>query len=98
MRMLALASLFALAAPAFAQEASPSPTEPKVQRIVVEDDNMRVEELRVRGVTQRIVVRPKTGNARPYEIVPGDGARDLSSGPHDQRGAIGKRVWNVFSF
>jgi hypothetical protein len=98
MRTLALASLFVLAAPAFAQEASPFPTEPKVQRIVVEDDNLRIEELRVRGITQRIVVTPKTGNAKPYEILPGDGARDLSSGPHDQRGAVGKRVWNVFTF
>ena len=95
-RCLALVCL--LAAPALAQEATPLPAEPKVQRIVVEDDNARIEELRVRGQTQRIVVRPKIGGARAYEIVPADGARDLSAGPNASRGAAGQRVWNVFSF
>lgn len=84
------------ALPALAQQATP--LEPKVQRIVVEDDNARIEELRVRGQTQRIVIKPKIGNARPYEIVPADGARDLSAGPDASRGAAGQRVWNVLSF
>lgn len=85
--------------PAAAQPAAPGgAAEPKVQRIVTEDDNARIEELRVRGQTQRIVVKPKRGNARQYEIVPADGARDLSDGPHSSRGAAGQRVWNVLSF
>ncbi|NJN00585.1 MAG: hypothetical protein HC793_02920, partial [Aquincola sp.] len=32
--------------------------EPNVQRQVVEDDGARIEELRVRGQVQRIVVKP----------------------------------------
>jgi hypothetical protein len=39
--------------------------EPAVQRKVTEDDGVRIEELRVRGETQRIVVRSKVGGARP---------------------------------
>jgi hypothetical protein len=96
-RLLFLACLLSTA-PVLAQEATQFPVEPKVQRIVVEDDNARVEELRVRGQTQRIVVKPKIAGARPYEILPADGARDLSPGPSPARGAAGQRVWNVFEF
>ena len=96
-RVLALASLLG-AVPALAQEATLFPAEPRVQRIVVEDDNARVEELRVRGETQRIVVKPKVAGARPYEILPADGGRDMSAGPSSERGAAGQRVWNVLSF
>lgn len=76
-----------------AQEASPRGGEPRVERRVSEDDHVRIEELRVRGQTQRIVVRLKNG-ARGYEILPADGARDLSQ---DKR-AAGQRVWSVLSF
>jgi hypothetical protein len=83
----------------FAQETAGTRTaEPKVERIVVEDDYARIEELRIRGQTQRIVVRPKRGTSRPYEIVPADGARDLTDGPHASKGAAGQRVWNVLNF
>jgi hypothetical protein len=84
-----------------AQEASPAPqpsAEPKVQRIVIEDEGSRIEELRVRGTTQRIVVKPKVGTTRSYEIITGDGSRDLSDGANTSRGAAGKRVWHVLSF
>ena len=98
-RLLAASSLLLPALPAATQPAAPSgAAEPKVQRIVIEDDSVRIEELRVRGQTQRIVVKPKVGNARAYEIVPADGARDLSAGPASSRGAAGQRVWNVLSF
>jgi hypothetical protein len=93
-----LALLCAVAAPAMAQEATPLPTEPKVQHIVIEDKITRIEELRVRGETQRVVVRPKMPGARPYEIVPADGARDIAPGPNSAKGAAGHSVWNVFSF
>lgn len=77
--------------------ASPLPQrggEPVVQRVVTEDDGVRIEELRVRGQVQRIVVQSKLGNARPYEILPAGQGRDLSQ---DKR-AIGQRVWSVLSF
>lgn len=64
--------------------------EPEVKRPVLEDDNVRVEELRVRGETQRIVVRPKGGELRPYEIVPVDA--------NPRRPAAGQRVWQILSF
>jgi hypothetical protein len=65
--------------------------EPAVERKVSEDDGVRIEELRVRGETQRIVVRSKVAGARVYEILPAGGGRDLSQ---DKR-AIGQRVWSV---
>jgi hypothetical protein len=68
--------------------------EPLAERRVTEDDGVRIEELRVRGETQRIVVRSKVGGARPYEILPAGGGRDLSQ---DKR-AIGQRVWSVLNF
>ena len=71
--------------------------DPKVRRSVIEDDTVRIEELRVRGQLQRVVVSPK-GKAPDYEIVVPDGSRDLSEGVSSSRGAAGKRVWNLFRF
>jgi hypothetical protein len=69
--------------------------EPNVQRIVSEDDNVRIDELRVRGQTREIVVQHKALGGSRYEILPGEGGRDPSS--QDKRGA-GQRVWRLFSF
>jgi hypothetical protein len=95
---LSCACVFVLAAgPAAAQEATPTPAraEPKVEHLVAEDDGARIEELRVRGQTQRIVVTPKKGGGR-YEIVPADGARDMSQ--DKSRAAAGQRVWHLLNF
>ncbi len=76
------------------------PREPDVHHTVIEDDGSRIEELRVRGVTQRITVTPKVGKAdvKSYEIITSDGSRDLGPGANTSRGAAGKRVWNIFQF
>ena len=74
------------------------PGEPEVRHIVVEDDNARIDELRVRGVPQRIVVTTKGTRAPAYEIITGDGSRDLGEGANTSRGAAGKRVWRVLNF
>ena len=98
--IIALAALL-LAPVARAAEASDDPVqraEPRVQRIVVEDDTNRIDELRVRGQTQRIVVTPKGGKAPAYEIITGDGSREMFDGANTSRGAAGKRVWHVLSF
>jgi hypothetical protein len=110
---LTATALLALAAslPVGAQDArpakaptAPAPTvapgtpEPKVERLVHEDEGSRIEELRVRGATQRIVVTPKVGTGKSYEIITGDGSRDLGEGANTSRGAAGKRVWHVLSF
>ena len=73
--------------------------EPNVRQTVIEDDHVRVEELRVRGQVRRIVVRTQ-GNqpGSTYEIAPADGARDLSPGPGSARGVAGRSLWTVISF
>ncbi len=72
------------------------PIEPKVQLTVIDDGSTRIEELKVRGQTRRISVKPK--GAQAYEIVPADAGRDNSDGASSQRGAAGQRVWHILSF
>jgi hypothetical protein len=73
--------------------------EPQAQTRVLEDAGTRIEEVHLRGHTQRIVVTPKTGALQqPYEIITGDGSRDLSPGVNTSRGAAGQRVWRVLNF
>ena len=69
------------------------PPEPEVMQRVIEDDGVRIEELRVRGRTQRIVVQSKVGEVRPYQIL-------LSDEPMEQRRSAGggQRVWQILSF
>ena len=81
-------------APAAGQKAT---IEPDVQHIVVEDDDTRIDELRVRGQTQRITVTPKSGGAS-YEVIPANGLRDLPDSADNRSGAAGKRVWRVLNF
>ena len=61
---------------------------------VIEDDAVRIEELRVRGQPQRITVRSKVAGARPYEIIVGPAGRD----PSQDRGAHGRRTWSLVDF
>ena len=100
-----LAGLSLLAVPALRAQPAPAPTaadagrggEPNVRLTVIEDGGSRVEELKVRGETRRIVVQSKLGGGR-YEIIPADGGRDLATGPTTPRGAAGQRVWRVLQF
>jgi hypothetical protein len=92
------AAIVAAPAPATAPVATAGRAEagePTVQRRVAEDDHVRIEELRVRGESQRIVVKPKTAGAKEYEIEPSTGASDPSQ---RNRRAAGERVWRIFSF
>jgi hypothetical protein len=79
-------------------ESARSSGEPDVKRTVIEDEGARIEELRVRGEAQRIVVTPKVGIRKSYEIMTGDGARDAFDGTGGARSSAGKRVWNVLQF
>lgn len=69
--------------------------EPQVQRQVSEDDQVRIDELKVRGQTQRIVVRNKSGQLKgsEYQVQPPSAAQDPSKGGP----APGQRTWS-FSF
>ena len=102
--VLTLALNAALPCVAQTPQTAPAPAaarpdaEPNVKRTVTEDDGARIDELKVRGHTQRITVTPKVGPKRGYEIITGDGSRDLGDGANTSRGAAGKRVWNVLSF
>jgi hypothetical protein len=83
--------------PAPTESAKPELGEPVVRLTIIDDDNVRIEELKVRGRSQRIVVTPKNGS-KPYEIITDNGSRDLTEGPNGFNGAVGKRVWPVLSF
>jgi hypothetical protein len=91
------AALIVIAAAGTGGEAGPpaDPREPRVERRVAEDDKVRVEELRVRGESQRIVVRPKSPGAKEYEIVPSSGAVDPSQ---SYRRPAGASFWRLLNF
>jgi len=61
---------------------------------VIEDDNARIEESRVRGAVQRVTVQSKIGGVRPYEIQVAPAGRD----PSRERGNAGRSAWSVLDF
>ena len=69
--------------------------EPKIERIVTEDDGARIDELRVRGQTQSITVQPKLAGAPAYEIGTSASGRDVSQ---EGRTTEGRSLWHVFAF
>ena len=85
------------AAPDEAETRRPAGGEPVVKRTIIEDDQTRIEELRVRGNLQKITVSPK-GRAPGYEVLTGDGYHATAEDPGTSRGSAGKRVWNVLRF
>ncbi|SEL87393.1 hypothetical protein SAMN05216359_12112 [Roseateles sp. YR242] len=69
----------------------------KVEQIVQEDDKVRIEETRVRGLTQKVVVKRKDG-APEYEILLSDTGKDIPVRQGADRGNAGQRVWRLLSF
>jgi len=67
--------------------------EPVVVRTVTQDDQVRIEETRVRGAVQRIVVQQKGGGS--YEITPPSATSDPSRSPTPRSG---ERRWRLLSF
>jgi hypothetical protein len=102
---LALALLWACT-PVWAQstaaplvaDVAPTRSEPNVRHTVIEDGGSKIDELRVRGQTQRLIVTPKIGTSVPYEIIVGPGGGDPLERTGGERAAVGKRVWNVLAF
>jgi hypothetical protein len=72
--------------------------EPNVRYTVIEDEGSKIDELRVRGQVEHVVVTPKVGVKKSYEIIVGRGGRQLANGTGGADSAIGKRVWNVLAF
>ena len=80
-------------APAASSPARPE-TPPSVHVRVIEDDNVRIEESRVRGQTRRITVQNKNGGPGGYEILVTPGGKDTTQ----DRGPSGQRAWSLFAF
>ncbi len=76
--------------------AASAPTQ-TLQRTVVEDDNVRIEETRLRGLPQRITVRNKSTGGSSYEILTGPKGKDPSS-DGSGRGTSGQSAWSLFDF
>jgi hypothetical protein len=73
-------------------------SEPDVKRTRIEDQGSRIDELRVRGQTQRVVVTPKAPGSKPYEIIMGNAGQTVPDGTGGASSAVGKRVWSVLDF
>ena len=72
--------------------------EPNVKRSLIEDNGSKIDELRVRGQVQHVIVTPKVGTTKSYEIVVGRSGREPPDGTGGANNAVGKRVWNVLDF
>ncbi len=73
-------------------------TDRKIERIKIEDAGSRIDELRVGGETQSIMVSPK-GGMPAYDVLPESGNRNLARGERSGSGSTGgTRVWKVFGF
>lgn len=101
---LALA-LVCVCAPCWSQTApaaEPGPaagrSEPGVRHTVIEDEGSKIDELRVRGQLLHVVVTPKVGTTKSYEIIVGRSGREPVDGTGGANSAVGKRVWNVLAF
>ena len=93
----ALASSREVPAEAAATAAS-GVAEPVIRRTVIDSKGSHIEELRVRGQLQSVIVTPK-GAAPAYEVITNSDGRDLpQEGKTNSRGAAGKRVWSVLRF
>ena len=62
--------------------------------VVIEDDQVRIEEVRSRGRVQSIHVQSKLANVKGYDIQVAPPGRD----PSQERGNAGQRTWSLFSF
>ncbi len=66
-----------------------------LRKTVIEDDNVRIEETRLRGLPQRITVRNKSTGGSTYEILVGPKGSDPSS---TEKSTSGRSAWSLFDF
>jgi hypothetical protein len=97
------ALLLAVPAVAPAQPAASAPALPasagarldeSLQRRIIEDEGVRIEETRLRGAATHITVQSKVPGAKPYQIQVAPAGRDRS----EPRGGAGQRAWTLFDF
>lgn len=70
----------------------------RVERIQIEDEGSRVNELRVGGQTRTITVQPKVGSMPEYEVQSSDGARSRAGSRSGAETVTAPRVWNLGRF
>ena len=81
-----------------AAPASAGRPDQRIERIQIEDAGSRIDELRVGGETQSIVVSPK-GGMPAYDVLPGNSNRNLTRGERGAGSATGgTRVWKLLDF
>ena len=88
---LALGQAHAQTTPAPAKAA----VEPRIERIRVEDNSVRIDEVRVGGQTQAITVQPK--NMPSYELGTHSSNRNPATDSSDS-GQTSSRGWKVLGF
>lgn len=75
--------------------AAPAASAPAgVDKRVIEDGKVRIQETRVRGQTQSITVQSKLPGVAAYEII----LPPLGKDPSQDRGAAGQRTWSLLNF
>lgn len=79
---------------AAAESAASEPAKGAVDKRVIEDGKVRIEEVRVRGQTQSVTVTSKLPGVRAYEVI----QPPLGKDPSQDKGAAGKRTWSLFDF
>ena len=80
-------------APALPASAGARPDE-SLQRRIIEDEGVRIEETRLRGAATHITVQSKVPGAKAYQIQVAPAGRDRS----EPRGGAGQRAWTLFDF
>jgi hypothetical protein len=65
-----------------------------IDKRVIEDGKVRIEETRVRGQTQSVTVTSKLPGVKAYEVI----QPPLGKDPSQDAGAAGKRTWSLFDF
>ena len=83
---------------AVVQAAATERGEPNVKHTLIEDNGSKIDEMRVRGQVTHVVVTPKVGTTKSYEIIVGRSGRESVDGTGGATSAVGKRVWNVLAF
>ncbi len=81
-------------AAAAAAPASTSARRPASDLRIIEDEQVRIEEVRVRGQPVRVTVHSKVQGGSSYEINVGRGGRD----PSQDSGKAGQSAWRLFRF